>query len=357
MLRSLVALLVFTSAAAAQNLIVGSYYNSGVLGYSPTGGGLQQTLIAPTNTPPGPSGLNGPASVIAGPDNFMYVSSQNNNAILRVSPVDGTTTTFINSTTLSAISPSYSPAGLAFGPDGNLYVARNEGNFAFPGTGAIDRFASDGTFLGTLATGLSQPSNLKFHNGELYVSQRIGFNANGYGSVDKFSNFTGTNQTPVNVISTNNALLENPTGIAFDSLNRIYIADVGGSSNGTGCAIRRYDMSVPGGLPAGVSGNPTDAVFAIPDGGGNGSLLFQFPADVLFRDDGKLLVANIGFSNTPNSPFGNVLLYNGSTGVFEQTIATGVFASTMAFSPIPEPGAILFVSGLIALRAIRRRTL
>lgn len=353
LLCSLAATLLLATIAPAQ-VVVASYYNSGLLKYDASGGGLQQTYITPTNTPPGPTGLNAPSSITVGPDSALYISSQNSNSVLKYDLASGVTSTFISSATLQAISPTYSPAGIRFGPDGNVYLCRNEGNFASPGTGAIDRFSPTGTPMGTLAVGLSQPTNIEFHNNELYFSQRIGFNVNGYGTIDKITAYTSpVPVSAVNVVSTNNAGLENPTGMAFDSLNRLYIADVGGSSNGVGCAVRRYDITLPGGTAAGVSGTPGDAVFAIPDGGGNGALPFQFPADVRFLPNGKLMVANIGFSNNPDTPFGNVLVYNGTSGVFEYPIATGVSAASLAFTTVPEPALLVALGGIVL--TVRRR--
>jgi sugar lactone lactonase YvrE len=337
-LAAAISLLLLASTAPAQ-LVVGSYFDGNVYNYSPTGGGLQGTYV-----PAGTSGLAGPAGLAIGPDNNLYISSQSSNSILKYNFSNGQTTTFIDSTTLGNIAGagnSYSPAGLKWS-GGNLYVARNMGNFANPGTGAIDRFDSSGTFQGAVVTGLSQPSGISIQGSTMYFSNRIGPNVNGYGDVEKITNFASGSPGLSPFVATSSGSLENPTGITFGPDGKLYIADVGGSSNGVNCAVRRYNGD-----------GSFDTVF------NQNSLAFLFPSDVLFRDDGKLLVANIGIPNgypgaPPGGIPGSVMLYN-DDGSLNQVILmdSNVSPAVLAFAPVAEPGLLLV--GVMTLVGVRRR--
>ncbi len=98
------------------------------------------------------------------------------------------------------------PTGLAFDATGNLYVS-NFGN-------TIERFASDGTPLGTFASsGLNNPEGLAFDSlGNLYAAN------NGSGTVEKFSS---SGQDLGTVLSN----LSGPVGLAFDSSRRLYVVN------------------------------------------------------------------------------------------------------------------------------------
>lgn len=341
MLRCFLALglMIGSTLAAQAQLIVSSYFNSAVYNYSPTGGGLQGTII-----PPFGSGVNAPSRITFGPDNHLYISNQGtdatNNSILRYDFSTSTVSTVLSPAALQAVAGAgnyYAPTGIKFGPDGLLYVARNGGLNAADGSGAIDKFSSDGTFLGTIATGLSQPTALTINGSTLYVSNLRG-GPGGTGDVDRVLNFTTTPTLTDFIAPTSNGLF-NPTGTTWGPDGKFYVADVDFIQQGFGCKVLRYN----------ADGSP-DGVFALPNGMGQGALAFAFPSDVLFRDDGNLLVAGLGF---PGNFPGVINLYNGTTGVFEQSILTSNDISPSSIAFVPEPGLLIALSSLALIVARR----
>jgi sugar lactone lactonase YvrE len=109
--------------------------------------------------PGGSGGLSYPRGMAFGPDGNLYVSSYNTDNVLRY---DGTSGEF-----LGALAWVDEPEGLTFGPDGDLYVAAR-------GTNEIRRYdGKTGQPLGVFASGdtLDGPYELRFRDdGKLYVS-------------------------------------------------------------------------------------------------------------------------------------------------------------------------------------------
>src|SRR5262249_52417339 len=150
-------------------LVAASFFDSAVYQFDSTTGMLVNTLVAPNSQ----ATLQGPAGMTVGPDGNLYLSSQFNNSIVEMDATTHSLFTFIDSSVLGPIATAngltFSPAGLRFGPDGNLYVSLNGGQFATSG-GAVIRFdlsSSGGTlhYAGTFATvasNLIQPTEMTF---------------------------------------------------------------------------------------------------------------------------------------------------------------------------------------------------
>src|SRR5262249_36779578 len=132
----------------ASRLIATSYFDGAVYEFNAKTGALLGTLAAPNNAS---SLLSGPAGMAIGPDNNLYISSQNNDAILQYALGSNTLSTFISASVLDApsiLGPTgnsvFAPAGLRFGPDGNLYVSLNGGQNS-SGGGEVIRFGITNT--------------------------------------------------------------------------------------------------------------------------------------------------------------------------------------------------------------------
>jgi len=97
------------------------------------------------------SGLSGPAGLAFGPDGNLYVGSFNSDAVLRY---NGTTGAFID--TFASGSGLSGPVGLLFGSDGNLYVGSNGSNGVLRYDGTTGAFVD--TFVTAGSGGLNGPS-------------------------------------------------------------------------------------------------------------------------------------------------------------------------------------------------------
>ena len=108
---------------ASANLLVGDWGNKGggindiVMEFNGATGVFEGTFA-------NGGGLDAPTDMAYGPDGNLYVASAGSNAILRY---DGVTGTFISVASGGGIE---FPFGITFGPDGNLYVSNPSGIFS-----------------------------------------------------------------------------------------------------------------------------------------------------------------------------------------------------------------------------------
>src|SRR5262249_34518612 len=132
---------------------------------------------------------------------------------------------------------SFSPAGLRFGPDGNLYVALNGGSSATSG-GAVIRFDINNTggtlsYAGTatpIATGLVQPTQMTFRTSpsdkkSLYVSTPAA------GSVVKIDDVTAASPSSSTFIAAGTGNIGYPAGITFGPDGKLYVVDLGANTH------------------------------------------------------------------------------------------------------------------------------
>src|SRR5262245_59486109 len=163
-----VALLLLSAGATPAQVLVAGYAESSIRRYTETG-----TQLTPLVPPGGTGGVVGPSGIAFGPDGFLYVSNQTSvfapgapDSIVRVNPANGQVSPFIT------LASGYVPAGIAFGADGFLYVSRNGGQSAPANSGSVDRYnATTGAFVNRAVTNLTQPTALLFDgSGNLLVS-------------------------------------------------------------------------------------------------------------------------------------------------------------------------------------------
>jgi DNA-binding beta-propeller fold protein YncE len=254
------------------------------------------TTGAPLGTFVSGGRLRGPVSMVFGPDGNLYVSSIDNGEVQRY---NGTTGAFLNTVATAPFGtdPTFGfalgPLGLAFGPDGNLYVSNDF-------TNDVQRYnGTTGASLGTfVSAGLDVPTGLVFGpDGNLYVSS---FNTN---VVQRYSGRTGAS---MGIFAISNEL-SGPEQLVFGPDGDLYVASF------TSNSVERFK---------GTTGEPMRTFVTPGSGGLNG------PTGVAFGRDGNLYVS----SNTS----GEVLRYDGTTGAFINIfVAAGkqLFPAFLTFTP------------------------
>ena len=114
-----------------------------------------------------------------------------------------------------ALAVLHGPTGMAYGPDGNLYVA----NASLGANDIVEFDGQTGAPLGTFATGLNGPTGLRYDSidGNFYATN--------------FGNFAGNTVSKINAagtvlgnFGTGHAL---PTSIAIDPTGNVYIGEFG----------------------------------------------------------------------------------------------------------------------------------
>ena len=203
----------------------------------------------------GSGGLTIPFALRFGPDGSLYVASRawqaGGGKILRY---DGRTGAFQNVFVAPGSGGLENPSDLIFAPNGDLYVS--DGVFAAGGGKGILRYqAATGAFAGIVAPkgagGLDQAAGMAFGpDGNLYVSSAathsiLRFDINSGAFLDAF-------------VSAGDGGLNTPRGLAFGPDGRLYVCSAGNNSvlrfdGGVGDYIDTFVASGAGGLSSGPS--------------------------------------------------------------------------------------------------------
>ena len=286
-------------------------------------------------------------------DADMYVSAARANSVMRFDE-NGT---FLGNFVQPGDGGLGDPQGIAFGPNGNLFVASNGSN------NVLEYDGLTGTYVGVFATrpNWGWPAEINFRDGLLYVSD---FRSSG--TVSRFDALTG------DFVDEFISGLAAPDGQAWDELGNIYVSEYGGNR------VRRFD---------GTSGTLIDT-FVAPSSG-----ILRGPLDNLFLPNGEFLVSSFNNGRVKhydqNGIFlGDIALLNGPQGleigpdgqlyagsftngmINRYDIHTFAFLGTAAdtmgmsttnnftFDPVPEPtwGVLGWVAcPIVAAQRWRRR--
>jgi streptogramin lyase len=317
-------------APTVNPLVAASYFDSAIYEFNPSTGALLNTLVAPYSQ----SILSGPAGLTVGPDGNLYISSQNNNTIVEYNVGTKTLSTFIDSTEMQATvsgGGAFAPAGLRFGPDGNLYVSSG-------GHGAVVRFdinnngmlsyaGSDTTVAATTITaGLADPTEMTFGASAkdlntLYVSN------SGAGDVIAIAHADSATPTTTTFIAqseTNSKTgkpvysIDFPSGLTWHG-GKLYLVDLGATTH-IGHVLR-------------FNANGTfNEVFTHS----SQSLAFKFPSDAVFNSAGDMLTADLGLNYPPHLA-GSIDEFGAGGGLLRTLDGGSQFAETTpgnsGFSP------------------------
>ena len=286
--------------------------------------GSSGTLLHSTPMPLVNGFAGTPAGIAFGADGNFYVADQVNSIIDIFDPTSGAYIgNFIG--TGSGASALYSPNAITFGPDGNLYVANaGPGNFGYINAYQGPTGAKPGEFVGQFVPpgygpafgGLDYPAGMIFHNGYLYVADSNG------GEISRFDALTGTYSQfvpPGNPPSP----LSSPEDVFFDAAGNFYVTDAVEN------AIYEYDST---GAYVGV--------FSFMD-------IVQ-PYGMALGPDGNLYVANAGAITVIDALTGATV---NSDFVPVNSVLSPQF---LAFSDTPEPSTCTLLGAAALLFAGRR---
>lgn len=294
------------ATVARADLFVSSFSQHSVRRYDDAGNFLGTFVTAASG------GLQAPHRSLFGPDGAFYVTSANNDRILRY---DGATGAYLG---IFAQAPQLDyPVDMQWGPDGNLYVSSqlNDSIVRFNGTtGAfIDVFVTAGS------GGLNAPSGIQFRNGDLFVAGRESHAAYRYDGI------TGAHELTIGA-----GVLNTAFGLDFGADGNLYVA-----SGGTQSVIR-FDP---------VSGSSLGAFVTSGSGGLSGTI------GVEFATNGDLLVASF---NTDA-----VKAYSAAGGAYlgdRVAAGSGGLDSPNYFTvAVPEPGSVALCAAGTLLCVRRRR--
>jgi len=232
----------------------------------------------------------------------IFVSSANTTEsdVLSFSQVTGVTKLDMSVTT----SLPNGTNGMAFGPDGNLYVVNT-------GHQTVLRFNPiSGTLIGTFVpagSGLSFPWGLTFGpDNNLYV-------ADWDAGVRQFNGTTGAAMGAITTSGTGASV--SAYDVKFGPDGNIYVSDLNSGS------ILRYNGTTLAFMN----------VFAVPPA--VSSISFTQPQGLAFASNGNLYAVCAVYDTVEGPSFNNIYEFDGSTGTASTTFGAIVMGGDLAFGP------------------------
>lgn len=286
---------------ARADLLVGNYDGGNILRFNESNGSFIDVFVPAAE-------IGSPAGIAYGPDGNAYVASFGGSKVTRF---DRNTGAFLDDFVVAESGGLNRPQGIAFGPDGNLYVA----NFAF-GPAILRYNGITGAFMDVLVDrgvgGILQPFGTAFGpDGNLYVSEL---------QTSKVFRIDRTNGTILGSFNAGGT----PTGLAFGPDGNVYVA------NEADRAVLAFEP---------LTGTFLRVAAAGPE--------LSNPRGVAFGPDGNLYVSNgNGIFNGEAGP-SQILRFDPNTGGFIDVFASGNGLSGprfLAFSSVPEPSSLTLLA-------------
>ena len=309
-----------------------SFFDSALYAFDSATGATLATLAAPYAVG-GP--LSGPAGLAVGPDGDLYVSNQANDTVIRFDQDTQAFSTFLTAAQLAAAKATsfntadpYAPAGLAFGPtDGDLYVVRNAGQGA-TGPGGVFRFDVDpgtGNYAGTfggVTDFLGSPAGVTFGNGADNTSLYVSSVIPAAGGL-----FDGTVTKVANAGTAPAATTFVTPGAGGLQFAAGLAFDAAGNLYVADLAF--FEEAGAGeGKVLRYDAAGANPVRFTPAPGSPGSLSLQFPSGVAFDADGRLVVVALGLERPPAT----------EGGLYRYTTAGALDATLVASARFPNTG-------------------
>jgi len=213
------------------------------------GSNISTSGFSPDGTAAASSLLRAPQGIALDADGNLYIADTGNNVVRKISNGQITTVAgtgvagFANDGQPGVTAQLNQPWGLAFGPDGSLYIADNNNQ-------AVRKLGTDGVLTTVAGILNSAPSATVDGDGGLAISAKLNFPASvaldtigniyiadtGHNRIRRVTAVDGKIQSIVStgnsVTTTNNTLLNadtisvsTPYAIALDAQNNLYIAD------------------------------------------------------------------------------------------------------------------------------------
>jgi subtilisin-like proprotein convertase family protein len=303
--------LIWASSPLGPVLLVSSHNTNQILAYDATGASLGAFVTA------GSGGLNGPEGLVIGPDGNLYVASKNNSEVLEYQGPNSTTTpgAFITTFVPPGLGGLSSPEGLTFGPDGELYVTSDDNNQVLRYTGPGIPFTTAGSFMeafvptvpgGTGQGGLQSPQGIVWGPGPVGVGNDLNLYVVGKisDSVFRYSPVPGDPQPA--------------TGTPTGSTSAVFVP-----SNGT-APLNNPQALLPRAGDFLVSNFNNSSVNSYdPFTGKFNSVLIPSGSGGLAGPTGLAVNSNNGSIYVSSQGTSSILRYDGLTGAFIQTIVGG----------------------------------
>ena len=203
------------------NLYVTGFSTHEVKRYDPATWNLIDTFVTA-----GDGGLDGPTDLAFGPDGNLYVASHYTDSVLRF---DGSTGNFVDEFIPTGTEGLNGMAGICFGPNANLYIVDYFGDRILEFNGAT------GAFIGVFVdTGIDTPEGIAFGpDGNFYLAN--------HGSVAEVRRYNGSTGVFIDSFVTDGSgSITDPNGLTFGPDGHLYVSS-GGLDPDADDAVFRYD--------------------------------------------------------------------------------------------------------------------
>jgi hypothetical protein len=279
--------------------------------------------------------LSGATGVTVGPDGLVYVATSDPGSDPNLAVVNR-----YNATTGQQIGGAFIPfandasqlsnaQGIAFGPDGNFYVA-DEGD-----DGSVKAFNSSGDYLTKYLTTGGNAEAVAFDPalpGDVFVATG--------GTIEQIDLVTHDDSI---VVQGSSDTFSNAGDLAFGPDGKLYVLDVSGAAP----QILRYNAD-----------GTDQTVFTDFSSPSFSPAVFQ-PADMAFGPAGHLYVSGQALESL-SSQQGEILQLSADGSTSNEFVTNLNAPGFLAFAPVPEPASLAIFVGSLAIlggrRSVRRRS-